>query len=83
MVMVFTSPKPRSTAFSEMLANEDSENDHRMKCNLILSVKERGAHPAGCCGCWDSDYGLNKWKPKPITTSTARFALQWGFEAYR
>lgn len=35
-VMVFTSLKPRSTAFSVMLANGDSENDHRMKCNLVL-----------------------------------------------
>lgn len=49
-VMVFTSPKPRSTAFSEMLAIGDSENGHRRKYSLILSVKERGTHPAGCCG---------------------------------
>lgn len=47
--MVFTSEKPTSTAFSVTLAIGDSENEHRMKGNLILSIKERGAtaHRAG------------------------------------
>lgn len=40
--MVFTSEKPTSIAFTVRLAIGDSENEHRMKCNLILSIKERG-----------------------------------------
>lgn len=46
--IVFTSQKPKTIAFLVMLAIGDSENDHRMKCNFILSIKKRGAHPAGC-----------------------------------
>lgn len=40
--MVFTCEKHTSIAFSVILATGDLENEHRMRCNLILSIKERG-----------------------------------------
>lgn len=61
--MVFTSEKPTSTAFSVTLAVGESENEHRAKCNLILSIKERkGCHSSPRWGCArrGSYYGLNK-----------------------
>lgn len=47
-VTVFTFQKPPLPAFSVMLAIEDLEKEHRVKCNLILSKKERGVSSSPC-----------------------------------